>query len=286
MAIGRPPDVEGDNSRDGAQHRLAAPWRSCASPTPDAQGRRRRRALHVRACRSRTDRRRASICAEPRRRARPPRSARAACRRRERAAALALHAPRAARRCCTRSRTSSSTRSTSRSTRSGASPACPTPSTATGCRSPREEALHFTLLRDHLRGTRPRLRRLRRARRPVGDDREDHGRRRRAHGAGAAHARSARPRRDAADAGQAAPRAGDARAVEILDIILRDEVGHVAIGNHWYRWLCERDGLDPIDAYAELAARYDAPRLRAPFNLEARRAAGFNEAELAQLDAR
>ncbi len=29
-------------------------------------------------------------------------------------------------------------------------------------------------------------------------------------------------------------------AVGILDIILRDEVGHVAIGNHWYRWLCER----------------------------------------------
>jgi hypothetical protein len=39
------------------------------------------------------------------------------------------------------------------------------------------------------------------------------------------------------------------RAVEILDIILRDEVGHVAIGNHWYRWLCERDGLDPVAHY-------------------------------------
>ena len=46
-------------------------------------------------------------------------------------------------------------------------------------------------------------------------------------------------------------KAGDAlRAVEILDVILRDEVGHVAIGNHWYRWLCERDGLDPVAHYA------------------------------------
>ena len=49
-------------------------------------------------------------------------------------------------------------------------------------------------------------------------------------------------------------KAGDARAVEILGVILRDEVGHVAIGNRWYRWLCERDGLDPLAHYAALAA--------------------------------
>ena len=29
------------------------------------------------------------------------------------------------------------------------------------------------------------------------------------------------------------------RAVDILEVILTDEVGHVAIGNRWYRWLCE-----------------------------------------------
>lgn len=79
-------------------------------------------------------------------------------------------------------------------------------------------------------------------------------------------------------------RAGDARAVEILDVILRDEVGHVAIGNHWYRWLCARHGLDPDAHDAALVQRYAAPRLRAPFNLEARRAAGFTEAEISRLD--
>jgi len=77
--------------------------------------------------------------------------------------------------------------------------------------------------------------------------------------------------------------AGDLRAVEILDVILRDEVGHVAIGNHWYRWLCARDGHDPVALYAELALRFDAPRLRPPFNTEARRAAGFTEAEIGLL---
>jgi uncharacterized ferritin-like protein (DUF455 family) len=77
--------------------------------------------------------------------------------------------------------------------------------------------------------------------------------------------------------------AGDIAAAEILDIILRDEVGHVEIGNRWYRWLCERQGLEPYATYDELVVRYEAPVLRGPFNLEARRLAGFSEDELARL---
>jgi uncharacterized ferritin-like protein (DUF455 family) len=73
------------------------------------------------------------------------------------------------------------------------------------------------------------------------------------------------------------------RAVEILDIILADEIGHVAIGNHWYGWLCARDGLDPVAHYPALAERYDAPRLYPPFNEEARKRAGFSDEELAWL---
>ena len=72
-------------------------------------------------------------------------------------------------------------------------------------------------------------------------------------------------------------------AVAILDIILRDEIGHVAIGNRWYRHLCSQRGLDPIATYAELARRYEAPALKGPFNLDARRAAGFSEQELVEL---
>jgi len=59
----------------------------------------------------------------------------------------------------------------------------------------------------------------------------------------------------------------DKRGAEILDIILRDEIGHVAIGNRWYAWMCEQRGLDPVATYAHLAAQYQAPRLRRPFNL-------------------
>ncbi len=73
------------------------------------------------------------------------------------------------------------------------------------------------------------------------------------------------------------------RAVEILDIILRDEIGHVAIGNHWYRHLCNQRGLDPIKTYAQLASQYGAPRLKGPLNLDARRQAGFEDDELVLL---
>ena len=145
-----------------------------------------------------------------------------------------------------------------------------------------EEALHFTLLREHLR--------------TLGVDYGGFD----AHDGlwamtqRTAHDCTARmalvPRTLEARGLDAAPpmqaklrRAGDLRAVEILGVILRDEVGHVAIGNHWYRWLCARDGHDPVALYAELAVRYGAPRLRPPFNLAARLAAGFTEAEIALL---
>ena len=77
--------------------------------------------------------------------------------------------------------------------------------------------------------------------------------------------------------------AGDLEAAAILDIILRDEVGHVDIGNRWYRYLCRQRGLEPRATYDVLARQYKAPPLRGPFNLEARRQAGFSQEELDDL---
>lgn len=146
-----------------------------------------------------------------------------------------------------------------------------------------EEALHFTLLREHLRDS-------------LGHDYGDFD----AHDGlwtmveKTRHDIVARmalvPRTLEARGLDATPpmqarlaRAGDARAVEILDVILRDEVGHVAIGNRWYRWLCARDDLDPLAHYAVLVRQFAAPRPRPPFNLDARRRAGFSAEELALL---
>jgi uncharacterized ferritin-like protein (DUF455 family) len=70
------------------------------------------------------------------------------------------------------------------------------------------------------------------------------------------------------------------QVVALLDVILRDEVGHVAIGNHWYRWLCDQRGLEPVSLYGELVKRYEAPRMKPPFNTAARKKAGFTDLEL------
>ncbi|MFM0208885.1 ferritin-like domain-containing protein [Paraburkholderia sediminicola] len=77
--------------------------------------------------------------------------------------------------------------------------------------------------------------------------------------------------------------AGDHASAVILDVILRDEIGHVLIGNRWFRHLCDAGGLDPHATYTRLADQYHAPKLRGPFNFEARRDAGFDDAELAAL---
>lgn len=79
--------------------------------------------------------------------------------------------------------------------------------------------------------------------------------------------------------------ANDTEGAQIIDIILRDEIGHVAIGNEWYRYLCRKNDLDPVVHYAQMARIYRAPRLKGPFNIEARLAAGFTEQELEALQA-
>ena len=79
--------------------------------------------------------------------------------------------------------------------------------------------------------------------------------------------------------------AGDHASAAILDVILRDEIGHVAIGNRWFRHLCDEAGRDPVPTYRQLAEQHHAPRLRGPFNFDARRSAGFDAAELEELAA-
>lgn len=71
-------------------------------------------------------------------------------------------------------------------------------------------------------------------------------------------------------------------AVAVLDVILRDEIGHVAIGNHWFHRLCQQQGLDPLAHDRLLQERHRAPRLKPPFNLSARQSAGFSPQEMSQ----
>lgn len=76
---------------------------------------------------------------------------------------------------------------------------------------------------------------------------------------------------------------GDRAGAAILDIILRDEVGHVAAGDRWFRWLCAQRGLAVEATFAELTAAPGVPSPRGPFNQTARLRAGFTAEELDQL---
>lgn len=76
---------------------------------------------------------------------------------------------------------------------------------------------------------------------------------------------------------------GDEESAAVLDIILRDEIGHVAIGDRWFRHLCAERGLEPHAAFVALCDTHAVKRPQPPFNVEARRRAGFAEQELSAL---
>jgi uncharacterized ferritin-like protein (DUF455 family) len=75
--------------------------------------------------------------------------------------------------------------------------------------------------------------------------------------------------------------AGDHDAVAILEIILRDEVGHVAIGNQWFGHLCALRGVGHESTFDRLLKEYGVAAPHPPFNEEARLRAGFRAEELA-----
>lgn len=76
---------------------------------------------------------------------------------------------------------------------------------------------------------------------------------------------------------------GDLATVEILELILREEVAHVAAGSRWFAYCCGEAGLEPEATFAGLLEQSMHGSLRGPFNTEARLSAGFSEAELAHL---
>lgn len=78
--------------------------------------------------------------------------------------------------------------------------------------------------------------------------------------------------------------AGDQKTVTILEIILRDEIGHVRIGSHWYKYCCDQRGLDSEQTFHQLIKQHFSGQICGPFYYEARRKAGFTTMELATLE--
>jgi uncharacterized ferritin-like protein (DUF455 family) len=78
---------------------------------------------------------------------------------------------------------------------------------------------------------------------------------------------------------------GDPASADILEVILREEVAHVAAGSRWYHWCCEREGLAPGREFIRLVREVARSSVRGPFNREARAAAGFDDDEMRLLEA-
>jgi len=77
--------------------------------------------------------------------------------------------------------------------------------------------------------------------------------------------------------------AGDRRTAAILEVVLREEVGHVRIGSHWFHRLCEERGLEPAEAFADAIRTHFRGRTKAVADATSRRLrleAGFREDEL------
>jgi len=78
---------------------------------------------------------------------------------------------------------------------------------------------------------------------------------------------------------------GDSSTVSALEVILREEVGHVEMGSRWFHHLCRERGLEPEQTYFELLERFLNGEIRCPLNKAARKQANFSDRELARLQA-
>ena len=79
--------------------------------------------------------------------------------------------------------------------------------------------------------------------------------------------------------------AGDRDTGAALEVILAEEVRHVAIGSRWFRYCCGQEGVEPLETFLALLRRHFTGTIRGPFNLDARYEAGFSEEEMEALTA-
>ena len=71
---------------------------------------------------------------------------------------------------------------------------------------------------------------------------------------------------------------GDPYSGAVLNIIMTDEVGHVAAGKRWFAYVFGLNRLDPVSSWHRLVTQYFHGGLKPPFNIAARRAAKFSSA--------
>ena len=70
-------------------------------------------------------------------------------------------------------------------------------------------------------------------------------------------------------------RVGDDESADVLEVIYRDEIGHVAVGKRWFDFACALEGREPASTWQALVRRCFKGDVKAPINDSARDAAGF-----------
>ncbi|MFQ3595019.1 MAG: ferritin-like domain-containing protein [Sphingomonadaceae bacterium] len=68
---------------------------------------------------------------------------------------------------------------------------------------------------------------------------------------------------------------GDTAAAAVLSRIYADEIGHVATGNRWFRFLADESGTDPAECFRDCVRAHFRGGLKPPFNDSARSKAGL-----------
>lgn len=69
-------------------------------------------------------------------------------------------------------------------------------------------------------------------------------------------------------------KADDIQSAEILERIYNDEIGHVAIGQRWFQYICAEQELEPKKTWQKLVKKHFKGSLKPPFNDKARQLAG------------
>lgn len=77
---------------------------------------------------------------------------------------------------------------------------------------------------------------------------------------------------------------GDHTSADILEIILAEEIPHVAAGTRWFLWCCQQENREPLQTFSDLITGLAKASIRGPYNLPARNAAGFGDIEMAMLE--
>lgn len=72
----------------------------------------------------------------------------------------------------------------------------------------------------------------------------------------------------------------DHETAKVLISIANDEVNHVGAGTRWFRYCCEQQKQEPDKMFFHLIKQYLHSFPKGPFNVEARKKAGFSDNEM------